>query len=91
MLPFKQYLIFTRQQLRGNFITPLLRSSRSQLINVLRIKTLIRDLIKQAGRQRDDGGQNHLVKISYCKESLSCIIYRINVNKLQYVASVGSG
>jgi hypothetical protein len=26
------------------------------------------------GRQRDDGGQNHLVNISYCKESLSFII-----------------
>ncbi len=36
----------------------------------------IRDL-KQVGRQRDDGGQNHLVKISYCKESLSFIIHRM--------------
>ena len=38
--------------------------------------SIIRDL-KQAGRQRDDDGQNHLVKISYCKESLSFIIHRI--------------
>ncbi len=31
----------------------------------------------QAGRQRDDGDQNHLAEISYCKESLSFIIYRV--------------
>ncbi len=49
-----------------------------------------RDL-KQAGRQRHDGGQNHLVKISYFKESLSFIvIYRmksIQLKKEQCMAS----
>ncbi len=42
----------------------------------MRTGNLNRDL-KQAGRQRDDGGQNRLVKISYCKESLSFIIHRM--------------
>ncbi len=34
--------------------------------------------LKLTGRQRDDDGQNHLVKISYCEENLSCIIHRMN-------------
>ena len=33
--------------------------------------------LEQAGRQHGDGGLNHLDKISYCKESLSCIIHRV--------------
>ncbi len=48
-----------------------------------------RDLT-QAGRQRDDGGQNHLVKTSYCKERLSSIIHRtksIQLKKEQCMAS----
>ncbi len=34
--------------------------------------------LKLTGRQRHDDGRNHLVKISYCKENLSCIIHRMN-------------
>ncbi len=48
-----------------------------------------RDLT-QAGRRRDDGGQNHLVKTSYCKESLSSIIHHtksIQLKKEQCMAS----
>ena len=41
-----------------------------------------RDL-KQAGRQRDDGGQSYLVKISYCKESLSFTIHRMKLIQLK--------
>ncbi len=38
---------------------------------------------KQAGQQPDDGGQNNLVKISYCKESFSCIIHRMKSIQLE--------
>ena len=34
---------------------------------------------KQAGRQQNDGGRNHLVKIGYCKENLSCIIHQMRL------------
>ena len=39
--------------------------------------------LKQVGRQRDDDGQNHLVKISYCKESLSFTIHRMKSIQLR--------
>ncbi len=38
---------------------------------------------KQARRQRDDGDQNHLVKISYSKGSLFFIIHRIRMKSIQ--------
>ena len=34
---------------------------------------------KQAGRQQNDDGRNHLVKIGYCKENLSCIIHQMRL------------
>ncbi len=48
-----------------------------------------RDLT-EAGWQLDDGGQNYLVKTSYCKESLSSIIHHtksIQLKKEQCMAS----
>ena len=39
--------------------------------------------LKQARRQREDGGKNHLVIIiSYLKESLLCIIHRMEQTQL---------
>ena len=41
---------------------------------------IIRLRPQDIGRQSDDDGQNKLIQITDCKESLSCIINRMNLN-----------
>ena len=41
------------------------------------------ETLRCIGRQRDDDGQNYLVKIGCCKENLSGIMHRIKLIQLK--------